>query len=83
MLQLLHNSGRQVTAMQPLKNQSLVRRKGKPVLTACAAGPGVVLLAMTFSANKALTLTLVATLDRPAVHHSPLRVTFYKLRRRG
>ena len=59
-LQVLHNSGRQVTAVQLLRSQSLVRRKGKPVvlhkvsstLCICSWLPSVVLLTVTFPADQ-------------------------------
>ena len=80
--------------MQLLRNQSLVRRKGKPVvlqlhkvssiLCMCNWLPSVVLLTATFPANQVSKLTLVATLDCPVVQnlfHSPLTVVLHKLRR--
>ena len=93
-LQILHNSGREVTAVQLLRNQSLVRRKGKPVvlhkvssiLCICSWLPSVMLLTVTFPANQLFKLTLVATLDCPVAQnlfHSPLRVVLHKLRRWG
>ena len=74
-LQLLHNSARQVTAVQLLRSQSLVRREGEPVvlhklssiLCICSWLPSVVLLTVTFPANQVFKLTLVATLDYPVV----------------
>lgn len=73
-LQLLRNSGRQVTAQQLLKSQSLIRRKGMPIILhkvssnyyTCCWLPNVVLLTIGLSSQSG---TQYYTGNCPLVHH--------------